>query len=286
MPTKRQISLCLIEEISVREFLESRGISRNRIKKFKLKSSFLDSVKKEISLPIDLLNDQIINPQFFRNDCKLIEETESFVSLHKPHNLHSHPLSYSEWDNCLSYLRSKNKWELLEVNSTNYDRGLLYRLDFGTSGLLIFSKKEKFIQEFRKLPKKKIYLAIVQGRIDANFTFKHFIDFHGEKKRKARTNSSESPNAKIEGRLIHFNEKRQLSLVEINLFEGLRHQIRAQMSSEGFPIYGDVLYGGKSAERIFLHAFKYEFEIEGRKYCFKDKDFTHSSRYFSKENYL
>ena len=285
MPTRGQTSLCLLEEMSVREFLESQKVSRNKIKKFKLKNSFLDSVKKEFFLPIDLLNDQLINPHFFRNDCKLIEETENFISIHKPHNLHSHPLSYSEWDNCLSYLRSENNRELLEVNSMNYDRGLLYRLDFGTSGLLIFSKKEKLIQKFRKLPKKKIYLAIVQGRVDANFTFEHFIDFHGEKKRKARANSSESPNAKIEGRLIHFNEKRQLSLVEINLFEGLRHQIRAQMSSEGFPIYGDVLYGGKNAERIFLHAFKYEFEIEGKKYCFEDKDFTHSFRYFLKENY-
>ena len=50
-----------------------------------------------------------------------------------------------------------------------------------------------------------------------------------------------------------------VSLVLVNLKTGLRHQIRAQLSFLGFPILGDELYGGRKAERVFLHALRYEF---------------------------
>ena len=53
------------------------------------------------------------------------------------------------------------------------------------------------------------------------------------------------------------------SLVLVNLQSGLRHQIRAQLAALGFPILGDELYGGSRAERLFLHAWRYEWsEIE------------------------
>ena len=45
------------------------------------------------------------------------------------------------------------------------DRGLLYRLDYGTSGILIFLKDEEDYQylrnDFNNLVKEKSYLAIV-----------------------------------------------------------------------------------------------------------------------------
>ena len=46
MPTRGQTSLCLIEEMSVREFLESQKVSRNKIKKFKLKKFIFRFGKK------------------------------------------------------------------------------------------------------------------------------------------------------------------------------------------------------------------------------------------------
>jgi 23S rRNA-/tRNA-specific pseudouridylate synthase len=45
-------------------------------------------------------------------------------------------------------------------------------------------------------------------------------------------------------------------LLNIELLTGKYHQIRAQLASIGFPIAGDVLYGGKlwKREGIGLHA--------------------------------
>jgi 23S rRNA-/tRNA-specific pseudouridylate synthase len=50
------------------------------------------------------------------------------------------------------------------------------------------------------------------------------------------------------------------SLVLINLKHGLRHQIRVQMAEIGFPLLGDEFYGGTSAERLFLHCWRYEMD--------------------------
>jgi len=283
MLSKNESRICLLGDITVDEYLKLNNFSRSFIKKFKFSKNFL-SKKGEVSLPLNLVNNLMINPYFFREDCKILFEDKNILAIHKPHNLHSHPLGYSEWDNCCSYLRSVGRSDILNVGKSNYDRGLLYRLDFGTSGLLIFSKIEKLIKIFRESPKKKYYLAVVQGRINAHFHYQHYIDYHGEKKRKARATISENPNSEIKGELVSFNEKRQLSLVLVELNEGKRHQIRVQLSSAGFPIYGDVLYGAQAAERIFLHAYNYQFSLGGEKYNQKDSDFTFAGRYFSLED--
>ena len=47
------------------------------------------------------------------------------------------------------------------------------------------------------------------------------------------------------------------SLLRIRLFTGRTHQIRVQLSSRGFPIIGDVKYGGpKSPQGMLLHAWR------------------------------
>lgn len=43
-------------------------------------------------------------------------------------------------------------------------------------------------------------------------------------------------------------------LADVEITRGFRHQIRAHMAWLGFPIDGDVLYGGKPAPRLFLEA--------------------------------
>lgn len=53
-------------------------------------------------------------------------------------------------------------------------------------------------------------------------------------------------------------EKGGRVFVEAELFTGRTHQIRVHLSQKGLPILGDVLYGGRAAQRIFLHALSLE----------------------------
>ena len=43
-----------------------------------------------------------------------------------------------------------------------------------------------------------------------------------------------------------------LTLVRVTLLTGRTHQIRAQFSSRGMPLYGDVRYGSPSREQLAL----------------------------------
>ena len=49
-----------------------------------------------------------------------------------------------------------------------------------------------------------------------------------------------------------------LSLLELTILRGARHQIRAHLADAGFPIVGDAQYGLEStsrAGRMYLHHF-------------------------------
>ena len=39
---------------------------------------------------------------------EIIDEGERHIIINKPQGIHSHPLKYSEKDNCLSFLRRNN----------------------------------------------------------------------------------------------------------------------------------------------------------------------------------
>lgn len=54
------------------------------------------------------------------------------------------------------------------------------------------------------------------------------------------------------------NEKGGRLFVQAELFTGRTHQIRVHLSQMGLSILGDELYGGRAAERIFLHALSLE----------------------------
>lgn len=62
--------------------------------------------------------------------------------------------------------------------------------------------------------------------------------------------------AKTDFKLVRevFVEGKSCWLVECTLYTGRTHQIRVHLSESGLPILGDVLYGGRAAKRIYLHA--------------------------------
>ncbi len=45
-----------------------------------------------------------------------------------------------------------------------------------------------------------------------------------------------------------------MSLLRVRLVTGRTHQIRVQLASRGFPLFGDRKYGGPQAPRLMLHA--------------------------------
>lgn len=275
MTQKNLTQFCLLDSTSsVEDFLKSTfHCSSSRLKKFFDKSFLNKSLKAHslLNLPLDFINYGEINPDYEGPAVDVLFEDETFLVLSKPHDVFVHPLSYSEKNNCLSFLRAKRP-EVLSVNKNEYDRGLLYRLDFETSGVLVYVKKDQayhYLREnFKTLAKKKIYHCLVEGECKLSGEFTHSFSSKEEKGKRVIVKDEGDYSGSLKLTPIKYVPETNVTLMEVELGQGLRHQIRAQLSHLGFPIRGDQFYGGKPASRLYLNASKYEIAWKGQDLIF------------------
>lgn len=136
------------------------------------------------------------------------------------------------------------------------------RLDMNTSGLIVVAKNA-YTQAFLQSDKEKVskfYQAIVKGIVkEDEMIIEIPIGKEGDElRRKEMSPETGGQTAKTYMKVLERFPNEDLTLVELELFTGRTHQIRAHMSLVGYPILGDELYGGEDirAKRQLLHAFK------------------------------
>lgn len=145
--------------------------------------------------------------------------------------------------------------------------GVVHRLDRPTSGLVIFAKTSKALERLNKMLRekliKKTYWAVVknQPKKDKD-TLISFLK-KNPKNNKATMFLKETTGSKKA--ILHYQILKKLDnyfLLQIDLETGRHHQIRAQLSSIGSPIKGDLKYGFNRSNKdgsIHLHARKISF---------------------------
>jgi 23S rRNA-/tRNA-specific pseudouridylate synthase len=155
--------------------------------------------------------------------------------------------------------------------------------------VLILAKKEEVFEELRNSfasqAKEKIYLAIVEGELTSLGEKSHHLK-GSEAKGSKQKESEDGTLAKLTLLSSDYNKDEDCSLVKIKLETGLRHQIRAQLSLDGFPIKGDTLYGAKPSDRIYLHALNYSLEYKEKNYSFEDKKAELFNKFFDLDSCL
>ncbi|WP_297597712.1 RluA family pseudouridine synthase [uncultured Cetobacterium sp.] len=136
------------------------------------------------------------------------------------------------------------------------------RLDMNTSGLIVIAKNA-FAQAFLQADKERVskhYQAIVKGIVkEDEMMIEIPIGREGDDlRRKEMSILQGGQDAKTHMKVLERFPEEDLTLIELELFTGRTHQIRAHMSLNGHPILGDDLYGGGDtrAKRQLLHAFK------------------------------
>lgn len=145
--------------------------------------------------------------------------------------------------------------------------GLVHRLDRPTSGVLVFAKTGKALGRMNEMFKtrevQKKYWAIVEGKPEKQFErLEHYLR-KNPKNNKTTVYTNPTQDAKmavLEYKLLGYLDN--YSLVEVDLFTGRSHQIRAQLSFIGHPVKGDLKYGAKRSNpdgSISLHARKLNF---------------------------
>lgn len=170
----------------------------------------------------------------------VIFEDKNILVVEKPQGLTMHGDKNSLDAQVLRYLN-------FEKNSS-FVPASIGRLDKITSGLVIYGKTYDAVR----------ILNNAQNGFRKVYQFKSDI----EKSQLCTLNLMHDENSQKEivvargGKeaITKFTINDKVKLAE--LVTGRKHQIRVSLSYLGFPIYGDVKYGGKRASRVFLHSYK------------------------------
>lgn len=140
---------------------------------------------------------------------------------------------------------------------------VVHRLDREVSGILLFAKSENIQEKIKDNWKETVkrYYALVEGKPEnMEGSLSHWL-IEGYDK-KVSTVPQERPGAKLAVTYYKvLKELSRVSLLEVQLKTGRKHQIRVQLSEMGCPIVGDFKYGAdnKVKRRIRLHAFYFSF---------------------------
>ena len=153
-----------------------------------------------------------------------------------------------------------------------WEGGVIHRLDNMTKGLVLIARTQKaydaLMQQQKKDMIQKEYIAVVaKGRsIDEGFEAYPYLDpfedgtlitsyfrSFGPGGRSVRPVVSNKRN--IAGRVYTtMVEKESENSLRCTITRGFRHQIRAHLAWAGYPIKGDVQYGGEPSSDFGLEA--------------------------------
>lgn len=152
----------------------------------------------------------------------------------------------------MEYLKKKNK---------NNRIFIIHRLDKDTSGIIMFAKNERakhlYQDNWNDIVKKRCYYAVIDGKMEnKEGTIKSYLKENGNMVYSVEDRSGKL--AITEYKVL--KERKNISLLDINLKTGRKNQIRVHMKENKTPILGDLKYGEKSKliNRLALHAYKLE----------------------------
>ena len=196
----------------------------------------------------------------------IVYDDDDIVVIDKPVGVAAHPSLGWSGPDVLSHLAGAGF--RISTSGVPERRGIVQRLDVGTSGLMVVAKSEVAYtilkRAFRSRKVDKVYHALVQGHPDPfTGTIEAPIARHpGADYKMAVMNGGRHS-------VTHYTTLEAFvaaTLLEIKLETGRTHQIRVHMAAIRHPCVGDPMYGADPAlaaklglERQWLHAVRLSF---------------------------
>ena len=187
-----------------------------------------------IEIDLSVIEQKEVEP--FDGPIDIVYEDEDILILNKPKFIlvHTDGQTIDTLTNRVAYHKSEHLYQILPV----------HRLDFETSGLLVFGKNpltQAFLShQFEERLVEKIYLASVEGVVKKDHgTIDKPIarDRHSSKQRISQSGKKATSMYSV------IRRDDDQSLCEIKIIGGRKHQIRVHMAAIGHPVVGDQLYG-------------------------------------------
>jgi 23S rRNA pseudouridine1911/1915/1917 synthase len=193
----------------------------------------------------------------------IVTENNDYLVINKPSGLVVHPGS-GHWDDTLA---NGIKSYLGDEDLFGDDRaGLVHRLDKPTSGIIIIAKTPQALwnlsRQFAERRVSKTYLCIVKGKVESHFMVMNQIGRDRNNRQKFSSRTNQGKRAETSFNLLATSEDEKYSLVAAYPKTGRTHQIRVHLSESGYPIVGDIKYGGGKDYRLLLHAYNLRIQVE------------------------
>lgn len=256
--------------------------NKKTISKYKLNINDIIS----IYLKDEHLNKKVKKDKFQAINTKLniIYEDKNLLVVNKQRGILTHPdnnnYKVNLYESVRSYLFKKGEYDPKET----FTPAPCHRLDRNTSGIIVIAKNHDTLQlitnKFRERKTIKRYLALVYGKIIKNFLITSNINSTdnmvsvSELKILTKIPNKEDflmNNPDISATLI-FPDKNtsKYSLINVELWTGKKHQIRAHLAASSNPLLGDKKYFNDRSNDIseklkikkyYLHS--YQLKIDG-----------------------
>jgi 23S rRNA pseudouridine1911/1915/1917 synthase len=194
-------------------------------------------------------------------DLPVIYEDDDCVVINKPVGLLTHSKGAFNPEATVS------TWLRARMKAPKGERaGIVHRLDRATSGVMICAKTPEALgwlqKQFSQRKVKKSYVAVVEGVLKEPQAIIDMPIERNPKKPQTFRVGSNGKAAVTAYKVLKTDGK--LSLLELKPDTGRTHQLRVHLEHLGHPIVGDTFYGGKPAERLFLHAQELEITLPNK----------------------
>lgn len=223
--------------------------------------------------PVAAQVDMTYTSAYRQQQVERLYESEDYLILNKPKGM------LSQSDSSGKY--TINDWiqEYLRVpQGAMFRPGVCHRLDQNTSGIILCAKNLPASRQMscwiKEHALKKTYRCVIKGTLPREGIWEGYLykDIRHNKTTVYQSIQEHPQICRKDLQKIITNyrtvcSKGGYSLVEAELITGKSHQIRSQLASAGYPLVGDVKYGGEvlvltnktCVNSQMLHAYKMVF---------------------------
>lgn len=207
-------------------------------------------------LPGILPGDKLILPLCIHRETDQILIVEKLAGMHSVRHKEDEEVTLA--DQLAAYLP-----EIIYAGREFKESGLVQRLDYYTSGIIVAAKDRKTWEilhhEFISGGVFKEYLALVEGEFPEG---RHEINYavsvpknnkrvvplkHDKVMKNACLDNCFAVTTQVERVESYVAQEKKFSLVKASSLRTVRHQIRAHLAAYGYPLVGDTLYGSNTS---------------------------------------